>query len=489
MTTMQKALSSSVAMLTLAVAAAGQIPQSGGPLAGAAVAFSIDGGSASGPDASTVVHKNGFGGPPVAFPAVPGSPNLQTILAGFGAPNLDIDDISTGRDDVLVDGNGVLDVPPGAWGVLSFSVRNGAVGQPGSRLALEAASGSVGAVVFSWVLPGSAVPVPLTNTVERSHSRQELGLPLGTGVLNLDALDLPVVMGFEQSALGVIQPGFQPLLPSMPAIYFTLSSASAPLAPAGWWLWNGQPTMPSGATILMVEKTSPFGPWGPPRVFEPFFELGLQASEDIDGLAYDAPNEKLLFSCVGTARDQLLFLDLGTDGGGAPVPVPMKKADNTPVSDAVGTAQGDDIDAVCTLDPHVRNGVYLPDDFGATVGTPRDPYQPAAYPVGMSASAYRRYEAGQRFFDTWLLGYPPAVGQGPGFAVLAITLGDTLAPVVTASFQARNPTSAIPGDPRSYSMFVPQNFSLIGMAVTFRWFAADAGFVQLAQAYPLKVFL
>ncbi len=31
--------------------------------------------------------------------------------------------------------------------------------------------------------------------------------------------------------------------------------------------------------------------------------------------------------------------------------------------------------------------------------------------------------------------------------------------------------------------------ALIGFAVTFRWFASDAGFVQLAQAYPVKAFL
>lgn len=478
-----------LAAVVFAVAApfaAAQGLLSGGPLAGASVAIGVRGGSSVGPDATTLVHRNGFGGAPVGFPASSAAPNLQAILAAHGAPNVDVDDLSTGRDDVLVDTTGTIHVPTSAWGVLSLSFKNGAVGLPGSRLAAEAAAGAVGGHVFTWVLPGSALPANAVGVVERSHSRGELGLPVGADV---DDLDFTVPMGRDQNALNSIEPGFSALLPSLPSIYFTVANTSLAAVPTSWWNWNGVATTPSGATIFRVQMAAVAAVWGTPQVFQPYFQLGLSVNEDIDGLAYDEPNQKLLFSCTGNARDQLLFLDLSTDVGGPPIVV--KKADGTPVSQAVGTAQNDDIDAICTLDPQLRvqGGTWAPDDFGACVGTLHAAYQPGLYPVGMSASAYRRYSGGARFYDTWMLGYPPATGQGPGFAILAITLGDTLAPAVTASFQARNPASTVPGDPRSYSLAVPASYALVGFGVTFRWFAADSGLVQLAQALPVKAFL
>ena len=485
---MPKTLMTSVSLL-LATAAVAQAPISGGPLAGAAMAFAVDGGLSGGGDATTYVHRSGFAGAPGVFGA--NGPNLAAILTGLGAPTgLDYDDFSMGRDDVLVDGNGVIDVPPGAWGMFSFSFRTPAAGQqiglPNTRLR-AVANGSGGAGVFSWVLPDSDVPVGVIDRVERSHARTELGLSSATA--EVDGLDVPAVLGFEQRNLNARDPVLAPLLPNSEVLYFTLSSASAAVAPAAWFPPRaGLPTR-SGASILMVMRSSLQGGWAGPFLWKAHFELGIPAPEDIDALAYDAVADKLVFSMVGTAPDPLLFVDFSTDGGAA-TPQVVKMPDGvTPVSQAIGTAQGDDIDAVCTLDPRLRSQLWVPDDFGASVGTPRPASQPALYPVGMSASACRRYELGQTSFDTWLLGYPPATGVGPGFAVLGITLGDTLAPMITASFQARVPTSAVAGDPRQYSLVIPPNFALLGIGVTFRWFAADAGLVQLAQAYPLKVFL
>jgi hypothetical protein len=493
--TMHKILRAILVLSAAGGSLAAQIP-SRGPLAGAALAFQVNGGITGGQDATTLVHRNGFAAaPPARFPGpavFPGAPDLQAICAANGAAGLDLDDFSTGRDDVMVDSNGVLAVPPMGWGVFTFSFRNGVVGAPASRLhtLLQAAGpGTGGSTVFSWVLPGSLVPVGVADSLEQSHSTAELGL-LASSALQpeVDALDLPVTMGFDQQNLQGLEPGFTNLLPVPQAMYFTVSHASRGLVPASWWLVGGQPTLSSGATILRVQKSSPMSSWTPPHVWKTYAELGLARDEDIDALAYDEANEKLLFSTVGNQRDQLLFLDLGTDGG--PVaPIPVKKVDNTPVSDAIGSAGNDDIDAVCTLDPNIRSGLYVPDDFGASVGTPRDPYQPQTYPVGMNASAYRRFENGQSHYDTWMVGYPPATGVGPGYAWLLITLGDTLAPVIGASFQVRAPMSSIPGDPREYSLGVPPSFALIGMSLTFRWWASDAGLVQLAQALPVKVFL
>lgn len=469
-----------------AAALAAQSPLSGGPLAGSPVAIGVDGGSSLGPDATTLFHRSGFTGAPVPFPAGPGSPNLQAILAGFGAPNVDVDDFSTGRDDVLVAVNGRIDVPAMAWGMFTFSFRNGAVGTPGSRLAAEAAAGAVGGAVFSWILPGSSVPAPLIGAVARSHSRRELGLSTA-GSPEVDVLDTPIVLGYDQATLNAIEPGFGAFFPTPQAIYFTVSTASVPLVPAAWWNVTGGPPAPSGATILRVVKSSHQGQWSSPQVFRAYWQLGLSTGEDIDGLAYDEASQKLVFSCVGNQRDQLLFLDLSTD---FVLPVPVTKQDGTPVSQAVGTGQNDDIDAVCTLDPQLRTqGGWVPDDFGASCGTPRDPFLPANWPVGMSASAFRRYAGGSRFYDTWMLGWPPVAGVGPGFAVLLITLGDTTAPAVTASWQARVPTSSVPGDPRGYSLAVPASYALTGFPLQFRWWAIDGGLTEIAQAYPIKVFL
>jgi hypothetical protein len=509
-------LTSYLTTCLLSVAAAQN--ESRGPLAGAGMAITVEGGHAGAADARTLVHKNGFtAGAPDPFPAVnpspatPVPPDLEAILAGTpGGAGLDTDDFSTGMDVVLVDETGTIDVTQGFWGVFAFSLRAGATGAPppqpgnpdyGARIRAEAALGSVGGAVFSWVLPGSALPPQLVATVERSHSRRELGLVVGSEV---DGLDFPATLGVDQSDLI----GFEPFWVSPPPgparaplpvpmeIYFTLSSASAGAAPSSWFTYNGVATTPSGATILMVSRSVAFGTFSPPRVFRPYFELGLGATEDIDGLAYDAAAQKLVYSTTGTARDPFLFAYFGTDGAN-PVHEPVKAPGpnppaGTPVSDAVGLGDNDDVDAICTLDPRIRNGVYpaTGDPFGISCGSPR----PGFFGVpALHASAYRRPDGGQTFYDTWMLGWPPLTGRGPGFAVAFLTFGDTSSPVLQASpVLLRAPLSPIPGDPKTYSLPLPPGpagLALTGLPVTLRWFATDDAFTELAEAWPVKVFL
>lgn len=462
-----------------------QLPaqQSGGPLLGSAFAFAVRGGLA-GQDADTLVHRTGIQSSPVSWPTtVPGAPNLRHILALHGGAGLAIDDFSSGRDDIMVDSNGIISVPPQGWGVYLFSVRQGAVGAARSRINLEPAADRA-AAVFSWVLPGSAVPPALVDRVERAHGRADLRLPVNS---DLDALDLPLLMGIDQTGLNAREPGFAALLPVPEAIYFTVSNQSVALVPASWWLQGGVPTPPSGATVFRTLRSSAFGAWSPPHVWKTSAEIGLLQHEDIDALAYSQETQQLLFSCVGNARDQLLVVDVSTDG--AAVPQPVKKPNNTPVSEAVGTAGGDDIDAVCTLDPNIRSGLFVPDDFGASCGTPRPAYQEHLYPVGVTASAYRRFAGGQSRYESFLLGFPPQTGVGPGVGILLLTLGDTLSPAITAGVFVRNPGNQVVGDPQQYSLAIPPGFVLSGLPVTFRWFAADAAGTELSQAYPVKVFL
>jgi hypothetical protein len=473
-----------VASVAAALPAQG-LHESRGPLAGAAAAVLVDGGLAGSTDAETRVHRNGFSlAPTVALPSPQTQPDLRSILVQWNGPSqLDLDDLSLGRDEILADSNGQLAVPPLAWGLISFSLKQGATGVPNSRIAQEAALGSIGGALFSWVLPGSAYPAALTGRTERSHSRSELGLPAGAEV---DAVDFPLMFGRDQNTLTALEPGFGPLVGASQTIYFTVSSATASLVPSFWW-GSTATNIPSGANILKVTRSSPTASWGAPSVFRYWYDLGLQQGEDIDGLAVDAAANKLLFSCVGTARDQFLFVDLSTDGGTA---VPLKKQDGTTVSTSIGKGQNDDVDAICTLDPRLTTQGQVPpggDDFGSSCGLPRPPLLGGTPAV--NASAFRRHAGGQTFFDTWMMGWPPLTGVTPGIAVLYVTIGTDLTLYPVGPILLRNTTPTVPGDPKAYSLAVPPSFALTGQTLTFRWAAIDAAFTAIAEAWPVQVSL
>jgi len=465
-----------------APAAAQGVNESRGPLAGAATAVLIDGGLAGSADAETRVHRNGFTlAPTVALPSPQTQPDLKTILAQWnGAAQLDIDDISLGRDEILADSSGQLAVPPNAWGLISFSLKQGATGVAGSRIAQEAALGSIGSALFSWVLPGSAYPPQLIGRTERSHSRAELGLPAGAEV---DAVDFPLMLGRDQGTLTTIEPGFGPLVGTAQTIYFTVSSATAGLVPSFWW-GSTASTVPSGANILRVSRASTTAPWGAPSVFRFWYDLGLEQNEDIDGLAVDAAANKLLFSCVGTARDQFLYVDMSADGGAA---VPLKRQDGANVSNVVGKGQNDDVDAICTLDPSISTNGGVPpggDDFGSSCGLPRSGLLGTP---SINATAFRRCTLGQPWFDTWMVGWPPLTGVTPGIAVLYATVGNDLTLIPLGPIRVRNTAPAVPGDPIGYSFAIPISYALTGQMLTFRWAAIDAGFTAIAEAWPVQV--
>lgn len=477
-----------------AVAAAAALPaqvglhESRGPLAGAAVAVALDGVVVGGTDATARVHRNGFAsGPLQAVPAGSALPNLGAILAAYPAlAGLDVDDVSLGRDDVLFDELGNSEVPPSSWSVVSFSLRTGAApaGQPGSRIAEEALLGPIGGSVFSWIQDGAWLPPELVGPLERSHSRQELGIG---PTAEVDSLDLPLVLGADQGTLASFDSGFVALDPPPYSIYFTVSHATRHLIPAAWWGGSAPTALRSGASILVTSRTAVGGSWTQPAVWKHFFELGLAQDDDIDGLAIDTVRQRILFSCVGHAHaDQFLVLDYGTDGGAQPVPA--KAPSGTPVSDVVGAAGNDDVDAICTLDPQIGTvGAPPPagDDFGNSCGTPR----PGLLGVpSVHASAFRRFSGGQRLFDTWLVGWPPATGITPGVAALFATIGNgsTLIPL---GLQLRDPASPVPGDPVHDAIVIPNNLALSGQRLTFRWVAVDAAFSELAEAWPVQVYL
>lgn len=458
---------------------------SGGPLAGAAVAVLVDGGLAAGTDGQTRVHRNGFGGSIAPLPPALTSPDLRTILAGTpNLANIDFDDISLGRDDVNLS-SGMVDVGASTWAVWQFSLRQGAQGAPGSRIREETLTGNVGGALFSWILPpdplvGGPLPPQVTGRVERSHSALELGLPQAS-MPDVDGLDVPVMLGRNQNALVGVEPGFGPLV-GTPAIYFTVSHATRGLVPLSWW--GNFP--PSGANILETHVLPTGGGWSTPVVFRSFASLTLQQNDDIDALAYDEVRNKLLFSLVGTSMDQLLFADLSTDDA---IPEPAKTSDGQPISQQVGKAQNDDIDAVCTLDPTLRTQGGPPpagDDFGSSCGS----YTQGLLGVPrVGASAFRRYDGVTVRFDSWMVGWPPLTGIGAGFAVPFVTLANDPTIYLNGPIQLRDVNSSFAGDPRQQTLAVPATMALSGFDVTFRWVAIDANATEIAEAWPVKVFL
>ncbi|MCU0864042.1 MAG: hypothetical protein MUC36_09635 [Planctomycetes bacterium] len=491
---MTRSVSSVSFALAAMVALPAQGPESRGLLAGAPVAVLV---RSATDDAQVRVRRNGFqllATPPL--PPSPLAPDLRQILVLHNAPpDLEVDDLSLGRDEVLVNASGFITVPPNSWGVLSFSLKQGATGVPGSRIAVEAAAGSVGAALFSWVLPSNVLPPQVIGRVERSHSRQEFGLPPGS---DIDGIDIPLMLGRDQGNLLGREPGFAALIAAPERIYFTVSHAARFGVPDLWWGPGPLAALRSGATIFVTERTSPTAPWLRPRVFQHYYELGLLQHEDIDGLAYDEVADKLLFSCVRSTtapiRDEFLFLDMITDG--PVVPEPVKTMVPTPqgpvpvpVSQQIGKGQNDDVDGICALDPQILTNNLPPpagDDFGSSGGAPR----PGLLGVPtVQASAFRRFQGGQVFFDSIMLGWPPLTGPAPGFAALFVTIGNDPTLLPAGPILLRNPTPAVPGDPQQYSLLVPPPFPLSNTVLTFRWVALDFATAELAEAWPVQVYL
>ena len=461
---------------------------SAGPLAGAPVAILVDGGLGAGNDGQTRVHRNGFGGAPVALPAAIASPDLKAILAPFGGnAGIDYDDLSLGRDDVNFS-SGYVDLPATNWSVLHFSLRQGAQGIAGSVIRAEALNGNVGAALFSWILRpdptvGGPLPPQVVGRTERSHAAAELGLSSTNA--DVDGLDVPLMLGREQAGLLGTEPGFVPLVGTT-TIYFTVSTASLAVVPLGWW---GN-YAPSGAHILETHRNATGGGWTYPQVFRTSMSLSLPISADIDALAYDEVRNKLLFSLVGGTMDQLLFADLSTDSA---IPEPAKTSDGQPISQQIGKAQNDDVDAVCTLDPALftqTGGPALPpfgvDDFGSSCGSLR-PGQLGTPTI--AASAFRRYEAGVIRYDSWMIGWPPQAGVATGFAVPFVTLQGSPTLYLAGPIQVRDPNAAFAGDPRAASVVVPASLALTNYSLTFRWLAIDAASGEFAEAWPVQVFL
>jgi hypothetical protein len=453
-----------------------QCPESHGMFAGLATALSHDRDLRVPLGASTVyVKRQGFLGVAPSAPFAPaGQPDfdLDRMFRLCSATALpDVDALSIGQDWVLADDTtGEVQVPPNRWAALTVSVTRKSRGAPGSRLARELAnSDGAAADVFSYILKGSALPPEVISVTERALDSREIDLGRGDQ-RNVDALDhLIPLYGLDPGAVGAT-------LPPNPTVYFSVTTASLRDVPATWF---GN-TPPSGATIL--QATWVRGQWTCPRPYKTFRDLGLAETEDLDGLAVDLLNQRLLFSTTTRTRDPILFLDCKQD---MMIPVPYVEG-GVPVSTKIGLIEDDDVDGICAMDPSLRSRGNAPNPLFHAIGSPRPRLLPPSGPV--SASAFRDYQGGVLRVCSHVVGWPPVTGVGPGLAVAFLSLDFMPNPWLFVGQFARTPVNPpFCGDPHQVCLAIPAVLSLTGRYVDFHWFVADSALTNLGEAHPIRM--
>ncbi len=479
-----------VSLLVASGAVAAQCPESAGPFAGVPGAFMVHGSGALAPD--QMYHKRAGldGKAPGAWPG--GLPplrpdfDLQQLLRKCTRTPLEVDAISIGEDWVIGDCAGRAMVPPGRWAAVTLSLTRGTGGRRGSRIAAERAAGSsVEADIYSYVLPGSelAIPAALVGQTERAYDAAEVGLR--GDVAGFDMF-VPYHALDDRVGNTTVDPRGGGMMLAQTNIYFSLTSASAKLAPAQWFSSQTGP-LPSGATILCVSWLPTAGIWTCPRVWRSYADLSLSDKEDIDGLGIDIDGQQMLFSTDIriVPRDPLMFFSWAP-GCRTAIPVPYTTSTGTPLSSTIGLIGVDDIDAICSMDPSVPRRSTLaggrPNNAFYVHGTPQATTGLFRKPV-LSAAAFREFDhsTGLLRFVSPLIGWPGNVAN-PGAAVLLVTPLASVVPFVQADAVVRNPANVLCGDPQAGTLQFAPVPAWYGATVMLRWFAGDA--TTVGEAWP-----
>lgn len=407
---------------------------------------------------------------------------------------LEVDAFSIGEDWVIAEPcTGRAKLPPNRWAVITFSVTRGTKGKAGSVVRAETLRpDGAAADVFSWMLPGSAVPPALVATTHRAQDSREFDLGGGSIRRNVDALDHYVPLYTLEPRIAAPAP--KGMMPPTAVIFFSLSAASAKLAPAAWFGKDG----PSGATILMITWNARKRAWTcPPRVFRSWRQIGLSRDEDIDALAIDLSLRRMLFSTDIRIRKRnpILFQNLAGGCDADPILTYTDPGSGNPVSEEIGLIGLDDVDAICSMDPSVRrrpdpaaprqNAIFY------TIGLARTPLG-VFPPHFLNASSFRDFDSGNGavIIRGYMVGWPQNAGPAAGKAVAFLTPPTGILPAVNLSgVQVRNLAAPFAGDPRRAKLVVPPALSLTAQTVMLRWFALDSVHVTLAEAYPILVTL
>lgn len=450
---------------------------SSGPFVGIPLTMSTAESASTGFSSAELYHKGaGFhAAPPTTWAPVAGVADFR-LAPPFRACTQsanrfpDVDAMSLGEDWILADDNtGRMNVPANRWGGLLFSVTPRTVGRRNSVIQRESSSaGGAAGDVFSWVLPGSVMPPELVDVTERAQDASEIDV----GADDLDALDIPLPMWR-------LEPGIRSGMLNPPRVFFSVSSATLALVPQFWF----ENTPPSAATILYMVWERRTQQWSCPRVWKTFRDLGLVVGDDVDALAIDTRNQRILFSTTSPRFDPLMFLYCGTD---LPTPVPYTDDQGQPVSDKVGLIVGDEIDAVCAIDPSIRgsaNGVNAP---YFAIGTPVQKLGVFG-PSDIASSAFRTFNGVLAGWRTYASGWPRGTGPGPGFGILAMSLPNGPPGLYPLTVVARNPADPVCGAPVSGGIIVPPVLSITGTPADLRWYLIDQPLTSIGEAFPIRV--
>jgi hypothetical protein len=456
---------------------AAQCPPSEGTFAGAPVALSTREATGATHDPAQIHRKKiGFLTTPPSAPTFPSiNFDLSTALrsCAVGTPP-DVDAVSIGLDWILADNStGKVAIPRDRWATLLFSVTPGTMGKEGGAIRTETGRpDGAAADVFSFWLPGSTIPNELVARTQRAVDSREVDLGLRSTNNDIDGLDLFIPMyGLEPAVLA--------MLPIEPRIFFSVSAATLGRAPLTWF-GGGKA---SAATVLSVRWIVGTKTWSCPSPFLTYAQLGLDVEEDLDALALDLENQRVLFSTKTSRRNPILFTYYGTDAVAAAVP--YVDVDNVPISEKIGLIGDDDVDAICGIDPSIRSKGSAPNPAFFVFAAPR-PTTILPYKPDLSASSFRDYASPTISLQTFVVGWPPT-GPGNGFAALFLTLPDSFNPAVLLAAPPRNLLSPFCGDPRGASLTIPGNLSLHGAALWLRWLVVDQPPMTFAEAHPLQV--
>lgn len=470
--------------LSLGTPLAGQAVEraSEGPLAGVPHAVSVASGtsSPSGPLAIDEVYLKDWGfqaAAPSTWTPLPGPPRpdfrASAILAG-ASPRPDLDACSIGLDWIISNAAGEVFPPAPAWAALTFSVTRATVGEPPTvgrtwgRIWDETRPGvadGAAADLFSYVLPGSALPAEWVDVTQRAQDSLELNAFAPAVPGNLDAHDIFIALyQLDGPVLG--------LLPPQPRFYFSVTPATVALVPPAWWMT----TTPSAATILVTQWNALTATWSVPIPFLTFAQLGLTAADDIDALAVDETRRFLLFSTATGLPDPLMFANWNS--AVPAVAIYRMPITGEPVARRIGLRPTDDFDAVCSIDPGPLQFAF---------GRPFAPIPGVPHTPNVDASAFRANSQQGPYLRTCLTGWPALTGKGPGLAVLFVHPPGQLSPILQLGVFQRSLTNRWGGDPQQTNQFLRLPPIPLGFDVDLLWAVANQSLNDLDTAMPVRI--
>jgi hypothetical protein len=205
--------------------------------------------------------------------------------------------------------------------------------------------------------------------------------------------------------------------------------------------------------------------------------LLLDPSDEVDAVAYDDVRKRLLFSTKRPADDPIMFYHVISMFG--PVPYMASTMAGDTVSRRAGLLRGDDVDAICALDPGSNQRLQR-----LCAGRPDQRLLP--FPAQVNASAFRVLDPTRDVLTACLVGWPPS-GQGPGFAVPFVSLPQNPLGLVDLGLaRVRNPNPRWPGDPLTVPIGLPHDHSLYGQQILLHWAAANATLTSIDVSLPLR---